>query len=373
MHKICHISTVHPVFDVRIFEKQLRTLKDNGYTAHLIIQYKKDAIVHGIKIHALPKPKNRIHRIIWLPIVAFKKALNTGADLFHFHDPEFIPMGYLLKMMGKKVIYDVHEDTPKQMLGKPYASRTVLKVFSAIVAMLENYAAKRFDAVVAATPFINKRFSTLGCNAIDVNNFPILGNGIGPAINWTDKENAVCYIGAISAIRGIAEMVTAVELAGLRLLLGGRFNSVALRNQVLEMKGWEYVNELGQIPWDEIGKVHARSIAGLVLYHPQPNHADAQPNKMFEYMGAGIPVIASNFALWKEIVEGNNCGICVDPLDPCAIACAINWICEHPNIAIKMGENGKKAVNEKYCWQTEGKKLLKLYQGVLFDTSISSI
>jgi glycosyltransferase involved in cell wall biosynthesis len=96
-----------------------------------------------------------------------------------------------------------------------------------------------------------------------------------------------------------------------------------------------------------------------------PNHIDAQPNKMFEYMSAGLPLIASDFPLWREIVEGNDCGVCVDPADPAAIAEAIDRLVENPDLARRMGENGQRAVHERYNWAIEEKKLLALYDTVL--------
>ena len=105
-------------------------------------------------------------------------------------------------------------------------------------------------------------------------------------------------------------------------------------------------------------------MAGLVTFYPLPNHVDAQPNKMFEYMSSGLPVIASNFPLWKKIIEGNKCGLCVDPLDPAAIAKAIDYIVSHPDEARAMGENGKRAVYEKYNWGVESEKLISLYRSL---------
>lgn len=95
------------------------------------------------------------------------------------------------------------------------------------------------------------------------------------------------------------------------------------------------------------------------------NYLDSLPIKMFEYMSAGIPVVASNFPLWKEIIEKNRCGVCVDPLSPKDIAKAINFIVQNPQIAQKMGENGKRAILEKYNWQIEEQKLFNIYEGLL--------
>jgi len=132
------------------------------------------------------------------------------------------------------------------------------------------------------------------------------------------------------------------------------------------MLGWQAVNEHGFV--DRAGvlrQVLGRSVAGLVTFHPLPNHIDAQPNKMFEYMSAGIPVIASDFPLWREIVLGNQCGLCVNPMDPAAIAKAIDHLVQHPDEGRRMGENGRRAVLERYNWSMEEVKLLAFYKQIL--------
>ena len=82
---------------------------------------------------------------------------------------------------------------------------------------------------------------------------------------------------------------------------------------------------------------------------------------MFEYMAAGIPVVASNFPLWKEIIEENKCGICVEPANVEQISDAVNYLLNNPEEAQRMGANGRKAVEEKYNWNNEAKTLLQLY------------
>jgi glycosyltransferase involved in cell wall biosynthesis len=121
----------------------------------------------------------------------------------------------------------------------------------------------------------------------------------------------------------------------------------------------------GPIPHEEVFDVLVRSHIGLAVLHPDPNYVDSLPTKLFEYMAAGLPVVASNFPLWKEIVEGNRCGITVDPLDSKAIAQAIEYLLTHPEEALQMGENGRRAVEEKYNWEAESKKLLGVYSKLL--------
>lgn len=364
-NKVCILTSVHSPFDTRIFFKEAKSLAKAGYDVTLIAQHNKNEMVDNVKIIALPKAKNRIHRMIGLTLKAFWLALNQKAYVYHFHDPELIPIGLLLKFLGKKVIYDVHEDVPDDILIKEWIPITIRQIISLIFKIFENWAARRMTFIITATPYIRDRFQKrLGTKVMDINNYPILDELCLSDIDWYQKEHAVCYVGIISKIRGIFEMIEVISKTDARLLLAGQFSNVKIRDDVTNMIGWANVEELGQLNRAEIAQILSRSLAGLVLFHPVPDHTYSQPNKMFEYMSAGIPVIASNFPLWKEIVEGNNCGICVNPLKPKEIADAIQWIIDHPEDAKRMGENGRRAVKEKYNWEYEGIKLLKVYENL---------
>ena len=141
-------------------------------------------------------------------------------------------------------------------------------------------------------------------------------------------------------------MIEAIGMTDCTLLLAGKFTLLAERETAASKDGWHQVVELGHINRNDVRKVLSRSMAGLVVLHPIINYIDALPVKMFEYMSASIPIITSNFPLWRKIVEGNNCGICVNPLDAGKIAKAINWITSNPEKARRMGENGRKAVEK---------------------------
>ena len=151
----------------------------------------------------------------------------------------------------------------------------------------------------------------------------------------------------------------------IKLNLVGRFSDDKTYSLAQGSSGWPYVDELGQLDREQVKRVLEKSVAGLVTFLPVPNHIEAQPNKMFEYMSAGIPVIGSNYPLWRSIIEGNECGICVNPEDKKSIAQAIDKLVSDKNLAESMGKNGIKAVNEKYNWAIEEKKLFKLYDELL--------
>ncbi len=365
MKLICHLTSAHTPTDIRIFYKECQTLTKAGYEVSLIVQHDKDEVIDCARILGLSTPKNRKERMLQTTRQVYKRALECNADIYHFHDPELIPIGLRLKSKGKKIIYDVHEDVPRQILSKQWIPAPLRKTISWMVERIENYAAKRFDYIVTATPYIRDRFLKINRNSVDVNNFPLLSELHISNTDWDSKEKLVCYVGGIGRVRGIQEMVQAIGLTPYSMLLAGYFESSAEREIALQKDGWRQVMELGHINRTEVKEVLSRSMAGLVLFHPEPNHINAQPNKMFEYMSAGIPVIASHFPLWKEIIEGNNCGICVNTLNVNEIANAINWIIDNPGQAKQMGENGRKAVEEKYNWEQEGIKLLRIYEELL--------
>jgi len=376
MHKICHLTSVHPPFDTRIFHKECKTLVEAGYEVVLIAKHQRDEVVDGIRIRALPEPKNRIERMTETVWKLYKKALAENADIYHFHDPELIPVGLLLKHKGKKVIYDVHEDVPRQILSKYWIPGPCRKFVAWAVEKTENLAARFLSAIVAATSAIAARFVSKNKNTFIVQNFPMLDefkNNVKHANenreNFSGRTRAVVYVGGIAANRGIFEMVKAVELVAfkrdVRLFLGGKFETERLENEVKAMPGWEHVEFLGWVGRREVAEVFSKSQAGLVLLHPEPRYMVAYPVKLFEYMSAGLPVVASNFPLWKEIVEGNGCGLTVDPLNPGQIAQAIEYLLEHPDEAKRMGENGQRAVLEKYNWEKEAQKLQALYEELL--------
>jgi hypothetical protein len=361
MIKVCILTSVHPPFDTRIFHKEAKSLARAGYDVTLIAQHDKGEVVDGIRIIPLRKPKNRLERMTKTVWSVYQKALEIDADIYHFHDPELIPVGLLLKLHGKRVIYDVHEDVPRQNLSKTYIPAMLRKPVSAMIGVLEAFSARRFDGIVTATSFINKRFLELGANAVNVNNYPLVSELYAAENRWEKKENVVCYVGGIAGIRGAFEMVEAIGKTKYRLLLAGNIET-DIENDLKQMSGWQQVDALGFLDRKGVRAAAARSMAGLVVLHPAINYIDALPVKMFEYMSAGIPVIASNFPLWKEIIEGAECGICVDPLNPEEIAKAIQFIIDHPAEAEQMGKNGRSAVEERYNWGTEEQKLLEFYK-----------
>lgn len=360
--KVVHFTSVHPFGDVRVFHKECVSLVEAGYDVTHIVPNTESGIFDGVKVISIDyKHKSRLDRMRKTTKLVFQKCLEVDADIYHFHDPELLRMGLKLKRKGKKVIYDVHEDVPRQILSKSYINGLLRRIIAFSVERLENYVSKRLDAIITATPFINDRFLKINKNSFNVNNFPMMEEIEIQDSEDLKREERVCYIGVLSHIRGVSEMVEAVGIADIDFQLAGTWQP-GVEEVVSKIKGWDKVEDLGFISRTTSLEVKSKCIAGLVLFLPEPNHVNAQPNKLFEYMASGLPVIASNFPLWKAIIEDNDCGLCVDPSDPKAIAEAIKFLRANPQRVKEMGANGKKMVAEKYNWDIEKIKLFEVYQ-----------
>ena len=370
--QVVHLSTVHPRNDTRIFIKQVQTLHaELAANVSLVVA---DGLGEEIRagepaVYDLGKlPAGRSRRALSGNFRALQLLWPARPQVVHFHDPELIPLGFLLRLRGCKVVYDVHEDEPRQTMSKhwiPVVFRWPVAICTAIAEWL---AARAFSAVVPATPTIAARFPA--SKTVLVQNFPIQSELVlATPEPYRQRAEMFAYIGGIADIRGGVEMVQAVDCLTDRprayLEMAGSISPPPFKAQLKAMPGWAGVRYRGLLNRADVARVLGTARAGLVLFHPMPNHVDAQPNKMFEYMSAGLPIIASDFPLWRQIVVGAECGLLVDPMDPSAIADAMRWILLHPDEAERMGQNGKKAVHERYNWARESVALLSLYRRLL--------
>ncbi len=339
-----------------------------GYDVVLIAPHGKAETVEGVRIEPVSKNGSRRRRMTSTVWQVYRRALQSRGSLFHFHDPELLPVGVLLKLAGKRVIYDAHEHVADDILTKDWIRPQVRRAVSKAAHIFETLAAFAFDAVVAATPAIINSFpqekSTL------LQNFPIIGEFMEETETpYRERDLVILYVGSITEMKGAREMVEAMtqlpRRLPARLLLLGEVESPSLNRELPALPGWDRADHLGFQPRSKIAKLAGRTRAGLVLFHPLPNYSDSQPNKLFEYMSAGLPVIASNFPAWSAMIEKVGCGLVVDPLDLNQIADAITWVLDHPAEAEAMGRRGQAAVRSTYNWGTQAERLLDLYDRLL--------
>lgn len=365
------MTSVHSAADPRIFHKECRSLARAGFDVTVIGPSRGDFTTDAVRIRSIPQNGSRLARMTRTAWLAYRTACRQNADVYHFHDPELVPFGLLLSMNGKQVIYDIHEDLPKDVLSKQYLPHWCRPLVSWIVGKIEAFACGKFCALVAVTPAIADRFSRINPRTVVVHNFPYPEELIRDESmhQWEQRRQSVAYAGGITVERAIREMVSAMALLPDWLpatleLAGPEIPAEADSDWLRKQPGWKRVRHHGFLDQRRTFQLLRSVRAGLVLFHPEPNHIEAMPQKIFEYMGAGLPVIASEFPLWRQILGETGCGIFVDPMNPEQIARAIEHVLLHPREAEEMGRRGQAAVLERFNWNIEAEKLVQLYKDI---------
>lgn len=367
-HKICHITSVHSRKDIRIIEKECVSLSNAGYDVYEVVNDNiQDELYKGIQIVSTGYiAKNRLDRIVNSVKWILRKALEVDAEIYHLHDPELLQLVKPLKKAGKKVIFDSHEDTELQILDKNWIPNAFRKPLARIYGNYSLKIMRRLDGIITVTPALVKKYKKFNENVVMVTNYPLLKaeSSFGETSAGNDKY--VFFAGGISeqwCHEVIAQAVN--KVSEVKYLIAGKGNKDYIERIIQIGKG--NVHYEGVIPHDEVGKKYKNAIAGMaVLEATQVGDEGSLGNtKLFEIMQAAKPVICSDLRLWREIVNKNNCGICVDSKSVESIASAIRFIVENPGNARDMGVNGRRAVEEKYNWDCEFRKLLSFYRTLL--------
>lgn len=357
---VVHVTTVHRSNDNRIFNKECRALREAGVAIALVARGESDDTVEDVPLLSIKKRSSRIARMILGPLDALRRVRESGARLVHIHDPELIPLGVLLKATTrKKVVYDAHEDLEAQILGKSYlpdGSRLLLSKFGR---GLEKIADRYFDGVVVVLPEFADRFTNR--NVVVVQNYPWLQSFSSP--RPASAPNKFLYIGSVTRARGAKEMLAAVarSVKGAQLTIVGPAEDADLAAEISSAASTEY---LGRVDPSEISTVIESHSVGLALFQHAPNHMTSKPTKLFEYMAAGRPFIASDFPYWKQAL-GDDTGLFVDPTDVDAIAAAMDRLSQDPNRATAMGMNGRRRLESEFTFENEAPKLVSMVEQLI--------
>ncbi len=350
----------HKPLDTRIFHKEARSLQAAGREVTLIIPHDQDFAKDGINIISVPLPKKGWEQLIKCPWNILLKSLAQPRDsVFHLHDSELLKVGLILKLLGRKVIYDAHEDTPLQISYQHWIPWLAKKPYAWIYYVLEKMAGWWFDAIIVAEPVIAKYFPPAKVTLL--RNFPIAAS-FDHERNYQDRQRSLVYVGLLSKARGLVEMLEghkrAAEKVSVDFVLGGKFAPASLEKELLVKY---QVNYRFWLPYDEMIETLYASSIGIIVPHPIERYKTNYPVKLFEYMAAGLPVIASREGESAEFVRESDGGILVDPLNVDEIAGAIVALVNDPAKAEAMGKRGRQLIFEKYNWEKESEKLLTLY------------
>ena len=351
--KVCHFTSAHETTDDRIFLKECQSLQNAGHDIFLVGRGESREY-SGIHIVGCGEPKGRMNRFIFFSKKIYRKALELKCEIYHFHDPELLKYALGLKKRGKRVIFDSHEDVPAQILDKTWIPGIFRNLVAKIYKKYETRVVGKLDAVVAATPYIAEKFRGRAKKVEIVNNYPRLDDIMFHLEPFQDREPVVCYVGGVSEARGEKTMLEAMKKVEGKLIIAGKHEKASIEDGGT-------VEYMGQIDRKTVNQVYGQAVAGLVVLKPCNNYINSQPIKMYEYMAAGLPVIYSNFPAWEKIMEKTGAGISVDPEKPKEVAEAIQYLFQNLDVAQEMGRKGRQAVEQKFSWDMEEKKLCQLY------------
>ena len=369
--KIVHLSTVHEAIDNRILEKECHSLAQAGYDVRLVAQHPRDERIKDVEIRGLVAPESRLVRLTVTWAKALWMALRERPRVVHFHDPELLPAAFLLRLFGIITIYDVHEDYVTSLRDKRYLGWLRWPAIC-FLAVLENVVGW-FSHVVLAERSYLRRFP----QGHLVLNYPVRLDGectvedVPAAATPLPYSNRLLFTGGIHPNRGALLHANLVNLSPhVEVHLVGRIDAET-REQVLDVAGdnADRISIEGDerlVPFSRITE-HYRTgswLAGLAIFPHSPDHYGKELTKFFEYMAAGIPILCSNFPVWRALVEKHECGLCVDPDDPASIRDALRELINCPEEAKRLGRNGKQAVH-LYRWSDQADRLVNLYDGIL--------
>jgi glycosyltransferase involved in cell wall biosynthesis len=363
--RIVHLTSVHPPHDNRIFQKECVSAAQAGFEVFLVAPALADKTEHDVRLIAVPVTKRRIIRMTATVWHVFRKAWRLDADIYHFHDPELIPVGLLLRARGKKVVYDVHEDyvTSLQQKGyMPKAGRTLLAI---LFGGMERLCAKAFDVVIA-----ERYYSRFFPRSTLISNYPDLATfDFARSTNTThDEQIHLLYTGTVSVDRGAIAHARLVTLDDkINVTCVGRCSkelAAQMRDAAGDASGrLIIVGEGEHVPFSLIADYYRQDkwTAGLALFPLTPHYLEKELTKFFEYMSASMPILCSDFPTWRQLVEDNAVGYCVDPDDENAILDAIRKLTACPKEAESMGAKGQFLTKEQYNWASQALKLQQLY------------
>lgn len=371
--RVCHMTSTHFPKDQRIFVKECISLVKAGYDVSLVERGESEEC-EGVHIVGTGEMNaGRYYRLLIRPRTVYRLARQLDADVYHFHDMELLPYGVKLKKEGKKVIFDCHEDYMSRFADSdalPFPM-IIKKILAALYAWYEKNCLKKFDALIAVTPITKERLEKSNPNSYLVTNYPITGEGWAQYKQYNALSDYIAFAGIVDKCYNLDVITQAIQdVAGITLKVCGPLRKHDSLKLITQYDNNHKAVYLGVIPYMEVAPFFRNARASVVLYakcaNSQGDYGSLGCNKLFESMMCGVPVICTDFVLWKEIIAKYHCGICVDPYSKKGIRDALIWIRDHPEEAAEMGANGRKAAMEEFNWGTQEKVLYKLYETVCF-------
>lgn len=363
---IVQLTSRHSITDNRILHGMAKTLDAAGYISVILGPAPENQSFGRIELRACPVLKNG-HPVSAVKTLVrlFVGALKSRFGVFQIHDPDLLPVGLLLKLCGRRIVYDVHDDYEAswkvRLRGRRYSGRVIPPLWW----WFEKNVARLFDGVVVADRHLAKKFARL--NPVILGNYPRLAF-TPPAMAENEATFNLIYVGGVTRERGLGMILKALQLLplpDLRLHVIGTSTETDLLDL---LRAEPRVILHGRVSWSELHRHYVRAHAGLALYQPLESFLYSPGEnavKVVEYMAAGIPVICSNFPGLKIFVEEAGCGLTVQPDDPHAIAATIQRLVDDAVLRRKLGATGRRLFESTCNWEKHEHLLIDYYSRII--------
>lgn len=375
--KVCHLASRHKMNDMRIFEKECKSLAKGGFDVTLIGfgEEPKTETIDGVHCISLYCPiKNNLELLRKRNKMSLEAALQVDADIYHLHEPELLPVGMKLKRKGKIVIFDSHEYYGWQLHDNIHKIKIIktpaflMKMIGNLYMRYEKKVCMKLDAVVQVCTMNGIDYFEGRCRkTLFIRNLPNLSDYTRKTPIDYSQGPIIAMIGGITKERGITQLIEAAYHAQAKLLLAGAFSPKAYETELKALPAHACVDYKGFL--DKNGMValleEANIGASTLLNVGQYDKIDTLPTKVYDYMSMRLPVVISKTDFAQKMNDEYHFAICVDPANPEDIANAIRWIYEHPEQAYEMGNNGRKAIESEFNWEKESEKLIGFYFALL--------
>jgi glycosyltransferase involved in cell wall biosynthesis len=367
--KICHVASGFLRDDARIFYRQCKSLVDERYDVSMLVNdYLEETNINNVNIYTHGfLSKGRLFDILFAKYFFLKKAKLINADIYQLHGPELIGLGLALKKMGKIVFYDAHEDLPRDILDKESIPFFLRPVISYITELYLKHTLVKFDHVFTVTPHIVNNLKKITNQITLITNFPHTNTYNNFTLNdYLNRQNIICYSGTVYKYSNQENMIKAV-LSNKNIyytIVGFIDDDFKINLQKLSNNN-QRVNFIPKVNKAELSQFLNTVVIGFVVYDYVRNLGykigSLGTNKLFEYMIAGLPVICTDFDLWKNIIDKHKCGLYVEPNNENDLNNAINFLINNKEIAFKMGQNGRNAILTEYNWNNEEIKYISVF------------
>lgn len=349
---VCHFTMVHRELKSRSFHREFMPLAASGFRVRYVAPGQNSGWRNQVKFVAVPACKTRLSRFFAYP--AFLRALlRENAKLYHFQDPELLPLAFVLKLVfRKRVVYDAYEDFPSMAANSRSIPRVLRPLAARIVATAESVAGRTFDGIMTADPLTLRRFARCGKNRkLVFYNFPNLA--FFPEVRQETKQFDVVYRGGLSERAGTFLLLDALRLLSCRsvrprLLLVGYYDDDAAKQALLlRIRTLGLASQIeirGRLPHEEMSRAMGQARIGVSPLLPTRKFQINLPVKIFEYWACGLPVVASDLTPMRPFFRHGQAGLLFPPNNAEKLASSIGWLLDHPDSAAAMGRNGRRLV-----------------------------